>query len=1005
MGSQFNFKQFLKHKGKQHPSQPHFSSKRLKKEPTINFKNFLYRLCGIYPPFGPIPLTEADYAKVWEGPEYSMADLLNFVDYDEDSGIFLLNDGINVGAYFELKPFVFEGQSAETLQAVHRSVVGALHSFPEDEDAPWVVQVFLNDQPIRGFVEKLEAVAHPDVRESAYSQAWFAELRDHFDLVSRPDGFFIDPKSNAVWGGVERTARVLVYRFAPAKYWLDENKALLPDKKPPHVELNTVVKNFARQLEQANLKLIRRDGESFYNWLAPWFSPKARGCIDGFEFIKQKSYPKNNKASTYDFGQSVFSEEPVAKDGEFWFCDQPTRFITLGPLESEPVVGLFTVEQDPLKSGRPSVLWDLLPRGCMVSFTMVVESQFAIKKHLFGLISSAGDASDEAAKTAEQARTAIHLMAEGEKLYRFFPGMFVRGRNKVELDDKVLSVLSLLRSRGLSPIDPKWDLKPLDSFVRALPFGFSPNHDRKYGRRAWLCNTELLVRLLPIFGRDTGTGTGRMGKISFTRSGELYTCEPLLSGKQKTDRQKTSHALIFGPTGAGKSAYVNGLIQHITAMHKVRWFLLEKGNSFGLLADHFKRLGKSVNHIRFTEKLDISLPPYAETAKAVLQLAQFEAAEAHINAQLQTEMISPSEGIIERALSRLEQVELIADTATPKKVGEAALDLGHLDQEEDKDEQRDYFGEMLTSTLLMISGANKDEERAITRSQRAVISRCLMTTLKQAHAQGRIARPTDMVATMRDVLEHDKQLEKDQRDALRNQIEALSEWTRGLRAWFFNRYGVAFPEVDLTVIDFGILAADNNKDMLALATIQLLNVITGLGEKYQYDPNRTTTVTVTDEGHMFTKNPVIVAPLLFGVKTWRKLEIWLWQTTQNVKADYPGEAQAMLNLAEWWICLCMGPKEVSEVAEFRELTPQQEALMRSTRKAMPWYSEGVIMCDQFTSLFRSVMPTLPLVLAGTSGEEKSALAQLAQENHVSMLDAAYLKVAQMKNARRMMEAA
>lgn len=991
MGSQFNFKQLLKKAVKE--AAPESVSTAHGAKEKFNFKHLLYRLCGIYPMFGPRPFTEADYAEIWKGPEYSMADLLNFVDYDDKEGIFLLNDGINVGAYFELTPYIFEGRSQETLAAVHRSVVGALHSFPEDEEAPWIVQIFANDEPIRGFVEKLEQYAHPDVRATPIAQRWFTELKDHLEVVSRPEGYFIDQFNGTVWGGVERKIRVIVYRYAPAKYWLDENKALLPNKKPPHHELNQVVKNFARQLEQANLKLVRRDGESFYNWLAPWFSPKPRGCNDGFDFITQKPYPPK-RASTYDFGQAVFSEEPVAKDGEFWFCDQPTRFITLGPLEAEPPVGFFTVERDPLKAGKPTVVWDLLPRGCMASFTVVVESQFAVKRHLFGLISAAGNASDEAEQTANEARNAISLMAQGEKLYRFFPGIYVRGRTKTELDDRVLSVLSLLRSRGLSPIDPKWDLKPLDSFIRALPFGFSNKHDRKHGKRAWLCNTELLVRLLPIFGRDRGTGNP--GLMAFNRSGEILTCDPF----SKKDRMKTAHALIFGPTGAGKSATVNYFIQMITATKKMRWFLLEKGNSFGPLAEHFEHHGKTVNHIRFTSTdLDISLPPYAETAKAVHQLLDVEAADLRLNARMNVTSdaaaLDPTTAFVEMAVGALDAIEKKADEA--KRKGEALL---QEEEDDDEDAQRDYFGEMLSSTLLMISGANKDEERAITRAQRAQISKCLVLALKQAHQQNRIARPSDVVAVMEERVKNDASLRDDQREALNNHACALSEWTVSTRGWFFNRDGVAFPEKDLTVIDFGILAADNNKDMLALATIQVLNVITGIGEKYQYSDQAMSTTVVTDEGHMFTKNPVIVAPFVFGVKTWRKLDIWLWQTTQNVKHDYPGEAQAMLNLAEWWICLCMPPAEVVTISEYRTLTPEQEALLRSARKGAPQYTEGVIMCDKFTSLFRIVMPPLPLELARTDPDEKKALARFAKEHNTDALGARYLSAEIAKKRRR-----
>ncbi len=55
-----------------------------------------------------------------------------------------------------------------------------------------------------------------------------------------------------------------------------------------------------------------------------------------------------------------------------------------------------------------------------------------------------------------------------------------------------------------------------------------------------------------------------------------------------------AHALIFGPTGSGKSASLVSLMAQLMAVYRPRLFVVEAGNSFGLLADFFKLMGLSV---------------------------------------------------------------------------------------------------------------------------------------------------------------------------------------------------------------------------------------------------------------------------------------------------------------------------------------------------------------------------------------------------------------------------
>jgi hypothetical protein len=145
---------------------------------------------------------------------------------------------------------------------------------------------------------------------------------------------------------------------------------------------------------------------------------------------------------------------------------------------------------------------------------------------------------------------------------------------------------------------------------------------------------------------------------------------------------------------------------------------------------------------------------------------------------------------------------------------------------------------------------------------------------------------------------------------------------------------------------------------------------------------------VTDEGHIITKNPLPAPFVVKGTKMWRKLGAWFWLATQNL-ADFPGAAQTMLNMVEWWICLNMPPQEIEEVARFKQLSPAQKALLLSASKEPRKYTEGVVFSKKLETLFYAVPPSHYLALAMTEPEEKAERFALMQEHGCSELEAAF----------------
>ena len=67
----------------------------------------------------------------------SFTDLLPWVEYDPDSGCFLLEDGISVGALFELEAVGTEARTDKFMTELRDAIQTALNdAIPEEESAP-----------------------------------------------------------------------------------------------------------------------------------------------------------------------------------------------------------------------------------------------------------------------------------------------------------------------------------------------------------------------------------------------------------------------------------------------------------------------------------------------------------------------------------------------------------------------------------------------------------------------------------------------------------------------------------------------------------------------------------------------------------------------------------------------------------------------------------------------------------------------------------------------------
>ncbi|MFV0489234.1 MAG: conjugative transfer ATPase, partial [Vibrio fluvialis] len=497
-----------------------------------------------------------------------------------------------------------------------------------------------------------------------------------------------------------------------------------------------------------------------------------------------------------------------------------------------------------------------------------------------------------------------------------------------ELTRRVRSLNSLLLNAGMVPVQENDELAPLSSWLRWLPMCFDPARDKRqlYTRFSFV---QHLANLLPLFGRESGTG--HPGVSYFNRGGGMLCWDPL----NREDRAQNGHLLLLGPTGAGKSATLNAKIAQLMALHRPRLFIVEAGNSFGLMADYAREHGLTVNKISLKPGSGITLPLFADAWK-------------------------------------------LAESDVP------SAESDDDDPEDADNEQRDLLGEMEITARLMITGGELKEDARLTRSDRALIREAI---LHAARLTAREQRQT-LTQDIRDALftlAQDAALPESRRNRLWEMGEAMNMFCSGFEGELFNREGEAWPEADITLVDLAMFAREGYEAQLAIAYISLINHINNLGERDQHLARPI--VNITDEAHIITVNPLLARFLTKGSKMWRKLGIWLWLATQNL-SDFPDDAKKLLNMIEWWELLVMPPEEVEQVSRFKSLTPEQRQLLLSATKAPGKYTEGVVLSPRVEALFRVVSPALWLALGMTEKHEKAERMRIMRVFGCSELEAA-----------------
>ena len=759
-------------------------------------KNALLRISGIAPLVGPLPLTERDYRNLFKA-EVSFADYFPVQGFDAETGVFSMADGINVGAVWECIPADLDAKPEETLEAFNEMLAKALVQLPQEADNPYIVQIFLQNAEIENLGDRLQRNLPERLRNDKLSLDVARIMREHSDILTHELGAFPDSRvaQDKGWRVASQKIYLCVYRYESEAYWKKQRKS--PTKK-----LLDDCGAFLGALNGLRIRTKALDGYGLIRWLAPYFSA-------GYEGVHSaEDYAQKEQLASFDVGQECFAIQPEycrrseAEERGVWkFGERYLRYLTTHGLEAVPTDGCLTLGGS--DSASP---WEQMPPGTMMCWTIVPQPKVVLDARIEKIKASAQQAASSAAKyTLEQAEVAQdECLRNGQRIFYVQIGAYLSAPTEETLLDRTLIAQdTLLKTNCLSFIRPADDLLSQDSFIRALPFVYDFAHDRKNALRARMTYLSQLSATLPFFG--AGRGSDNLCYLAYKRNGEPFTVNPYL----KSDRSRVAHQLVFGPTGSGKSATMINMALMSMAVNAPRQFILDKGNSFGLLADYYESMGKKVRRLTFNSASSDTFPPFFETAKALDEL------DGQGGAWLGSS--TPDSVNLRKAGD--------AHAATAERITAETATEG-----DDDGETRSYLSEMLNILKIMVTGGREQDVSALKQADISFLQQCLIDGLRASREAGKPhARPQDVYEAMRRVAD----AEKIETLAIRYRdfAAAVQLWTQGERGKLFNQYGQGFDkDADLTLIETGALTNEGNEDMFAVAGLATLTNITALGE-------------------------------------------------------------------------------------------------------------------------------------------------------------------------------
>ncbi|TNS83381.1 conjugative transfer ATPase, partial [Escherichia coli] len=333
-------------------------------------------------------MTRREEAKIYHaGP--SIIDFLPWVEYLDEEQCLLLDDGVSVGAVYEVTPAATEGRTAERLEQIRDTVEDALQdSFDEYDTHPWVVQFFCQDEnDVDAYLDHLRGYVKPHAQRTAFTEAWLGEMERHLRGIARPEGLFTDTLvTGQPWRGQQRRTRMVVYRR------IGKNSH---DPMPSVAMLNQVCERVVGALGGAGVRCIRMNGLQVHSWLLRLFNPRPEWVDrDTLYRLATRAAPQETPEGMMpvmtDFAESLWFTPPVSdpENGVWWLDGLPHAAVVVEKLRTPPEAGTLTGEK---ARGEKTVnaLMDTFPEGTLLCMTIVVQPQDTLEERFTRLSKNA----------------------------------------------------------------------------------------------------------------------------------------------------------------------------------------------------------------------------------------------------------------------------------------------------------------------------------------------------------------------------------------------------------------------------------------------------------------------------------------------------------------------------------------------------------------------------------------------------------------------------------------
>lgn len=901
--------------------------------------------------------TKSDKKSQYKGGR-SVYEFLPWVDYNPENKLWLMEDGESVCTLIDIQPKGCEARTKEYLEEINESINTIINAIPQS-DPPFICQFYVYcEESLRELRSRIREHIPEENRNSKLTQDFIHKYSEHLDLVSKNSGVFYDSDiTDSLWFAKTYNVKLCLYRKLSPTNDLEEGIS-------PTEELLEVSSTLIKSLNGIGVKSERIGQKELYDWMMPFFNDLGEFDNSVDKMLEKYPYPgdKNIPWGT-DLVKLLFLDEPKSNlsNGTWEFGKTLSKAYTVNAYRKVPQIGHLSAERP--QSDKFYAVFDKFPSGTMMNITVVIDKSSKTKANIEAIKNSSKGDSAEARKAKKQAVTALDHIEENNYLFPVITTFYVKGEGEKQLSDNIRSVKALLMNNDIHLIEQRDDEIPLNQFCTNLPFCYDYANDVHDKRSRYLFSSQI-SKLVPLYGR--GRGTGSPGLVFFNRGAEDFSFDIL------KDRSSNAFGAVLGPPGSGKSAMLAYMIWMWAAIYNPRFFILEKGDSFKLLGQYFEKMGKSVNRVPLKPNVGMSLPPFAN---AIKMIEEERARYGNVS-----EQVTEDDSTLEEIMSEMD--------------------------DENEDDMRDFLGEMELLARVMITSGEAREEYDLRSEHKTALRQAIKNAAiiqleeiaenPKLNKNDHIVRPEHVIKELFK-LSDAAPVGTAEKDKLRSMAKSMERYLDGFEGDLFNRGGDSLPEVDVTIMDFGIFAREGYEGQLALSFMTQMQQICSIAERDQYSGRPI--IVIGDEAHLFLKNALLAPYMVKICKMFRKVNTWPWLATQNL-SDWADESKKMLTMFEWFIAMDCPKEEVEQLSKFRDLDDNQKKLLLSCHKMRGLYTEGVVLSKAMPpSLFRNVPPSFALSIAMSDPDEKAVRKKLMNEHSIDELEAAEMIAAQISKKR------